>query len=310
MDSQNRVKKSRVKDKIKKQAMFQSMALPGVIFMIVFTILPIYGILIAFQDFNIFRGVWDSTWIGLYNFNAFFNSPHFTLIMRNTIGMNVIRILVGFPLTIMVAIMINELTNLRFKKLLQTVSYLPFFISWVVLGGMIISWLSEFGLVNNVLYDLGLISERNLFLTNQSYYWTIAILSDIWRNLGWNTILYLAAMTGIDPTLYEAAKIDGGSKLQQIRYITIPGIRNIIALTLVLTISCLLGSNLDQTLILQNTTNWNASEVLGSHIFSQGLGHANFSYATAIGIFVSVISFILVIGSNAISKKIGDADIF
>jgi len=303
-------KNKRSKDKLKKQIMFQTMALPGVIFMIVFTIFPIYGILIAFQDFNIFRGVWDSPWIGFYNFRAFFNSPHFRLIMTNTIGMNVIRILTGFPLTIMVAIMINELTNLRFKKTLQTISYLPFFISWVVLGGMLRSWLSEVGLINDLLMNSGFIAERVPFLTNPSYYWSIAIISDIWRNLGWNTILYLAAMTAIDPTLYEAAKIDGGSKLQQIRYITIPGIRNIIALTLVLTVSGLLGSNLDQTLILQNPTNWQASEVLGSHIFSQGLGNANFSYATAIGILVSIISFALVIGSNALSKKIGDADIF
>ena len=298
------------RDRIKKQVMFQSMALPGVIFMIVFTILPIYGLLIAFQDFNVFRGVWNSPWVGFYNFRAFFNSPDFGMVMRNTIGMNVIRILTAFPLTIIVAVMINELTNLRFKKTLQTISYLPFFISWVVLGGMIISWLSEVGLINNLLMDLGLINERIPFLTNPNNYWGIAVISDIWRTLGWNTILYLAAMTSIDPTLYEAARIDGGSKMQQIFYITIPGIRNIIALTLVLTVSGLLGSNVDQTLILQNATNFTSSEVLGSYVFRQGLGLGNFSFATAIGIFVSIISFVLVIGTNALSKKIGDADIF
>jgi len=298
------------RDKVKKQAMFQAMALPGVIFMIVFTIIPIYGLLIAFQDFNIFRGVWDSNWVGLYHFRAFFSSPDFGMVMRNTIGMNVIRILTGFPLTIIVAIMINELTNMRFKKTLQTVSYLPFFISWVVLGGMLISWLAETGLINNLLMDLGIINERIPFLSNPSNYWAIAILSDIWRTLGWNTILYLAAMTAIDPTLYEASRIDGATKIQQIRHITIPGIRNIIALTLVLTVSGLLGSNLDQTLILQNPTNFTSSEVLGSYIFRQGLGMGNFSFATAIGIVVSIISFALVIGTNALSKKIGDADIF
>lgn len=298
------------KDRLKKQIMFQAMALPGVIFMIVFTILPIYGLLIAFQRFNIFRGVWDSPWVGFYHFQAFFRSPDFAMVMGNTIGMNLLRIFTAFPLTIIVAIMINELKNMRFKKTLQTVSYLPFFISWVVLGGMIIAWLSEVGLVNNVLMDLGLINERIPFLTDPSNYWTIAIISDIWRTLGWNTILYLAAMTAIDPTLYEAARIDGGSKIQQIIYITIPGIRNIIALTLVLTVSGLLGSNLDQTLILQNSTNFARSEVLGSYVFRQGLMMGNFSFATAIGIMVSIISFILVIGSNALSKKIGDADIF
>lgn len=230
--------------------------------------------------------------------------------MRNTIGMNVIRMLVGFPLTIIVGIMINELKSMKFKKTVQTISYLPFFISWVVLGGMLRAWLSEIGLVNNLLTDVGFISERIPFLTEPSNYWAVAIISDIWRNLGWNTILYLAAMTAIDPTLYEAVRIDGGSKLQQIRYITIPGIRNMIALTLVLTVSGLLGSNLDQTLILQNAANFTASEVLGSHVFRQGLMLGNHSYATAVGLFVSIISFILVISTNALSKKIGDADIF
>lgn len=297
-------------DRLKKQFMYQTMALSGVMFMIVFTILPIYGVLIAFKDYNVFRGVWASDWVGLYYFRAFFSSPDFSLVMRNTIGMNVIRMLVGFPLTIIVAIMINELKSMKFKKTVQTISYLPFFISWVVLGGMLRAWLSEIGLVNNLLTDVGFISERIPFLTEPSNYWAVAIISDIWRNLGWNTILYLAAMTAIDPTLYEAVRIDGGSKLQQIRYITIPGIRNMIALTLVLTVSGLLGSNLDQTLILQNAANFTASEVLGSHVFRQGLMLGNHSYATAVGLFVSIISFILVISTNALSKKIGDADIF
>jgi len=298
------------RDKLIKQLMYQSMALPGVIFMIIFTILPIYGILIAFKDFTIFRTVWESPWVGMYWFEAAFSDPLFWTVMRNTIGINVIRIITSFPLTIAVAIMINELTNLRFKKTLQTISYLPFFISWVVLGGMLRNWLSEVGLVNNLLMDSGLISTRVPFLTNDNYYWAVAIISDIWRNLGWNTILYLAAMTGIDPTLYEASKIDGASKLQQIWYITLPGIRNIIALTLVLTVAGLLGSNLDQTLILQNAMNFQASEVLGSFVFRMGISNGHFSFAAAVGIFVSVVSFTLVVVTNFLSKKIGDADIF
>jgi len=310
MESQEKVKRKVSKDKVKKQMMYQSMALPGVIFMIIFTILPIYGVLIAFKDFSIFRTVWESPWVGLYWFEAFINEPMFWTVMQNTVGINIIRIIVSFPLTIAVAIMINELTNLRFKKTLQTVSYLPFFISWVVLGGMIGSWLSEIGLVNNLLMDAGLINVRIPFLTNPDYYWAVAIISDIWRNLGWNTILYLAAMTTIDPTLYEAARIDGGTKLQQIRHITIPGIRNIIALTLILTVSGLLGSNLDQTLLLQNAVNFQSSEVLSSFVFRQGIMLGNFSFAAAVGIFVSIVSFILVVGSNILSKKIGDADIF
>ena len=305
-----RIKKAFSKDRFKKQMMYQSMALPGVIFMIIFTILPIYGLLIAFKDFSVFRPIWGSPWVGFYYFRRLFDSPHFGMVLVNTLGINIINILISFPLTIMVAIMINELTNLRFKKTLQTISYLPFFISWAVLGGMFGMWLSEHGLVNNLLMDIGLISQRIPFLTNPSYYWAIAVISNIWQLLGWNTILYLAAMTSIDPTLYEAAKIDGASKLQQIRNITIPGIRNIIALTLVLTVSGLLGSNVAQTFMLQNAVNFPRSEVLGMHVFRQGLLMGNHSYATAVGLIVSIVSFILVFGTNALSKKIGDADIF
>ena len=315
MNSQENVipiktKKKWSKEAIKKQLLAQSMALPGVIFIIIFTILPIYGLYVAFSDFNIFRPILQAEFVGLYWFRIAFEHPHFVQALINTVGMNVIRIVVSFPLTIMVAIMINELTNMRFKKILQTISYLPFFISWIVIGGMLRTWLSETGLINNMLQNAGFIESGISFLAIESYYWTIAILSDIWRNLGWGTILYLAAMTSIDPTLYEAAKIDGASKLQQIRNITIPGIKHIIAINLVLTVSGLLGSNLDQTLILQNAANFNRSDVLGSLVFRMGITNSDFSFAAAVGLIISIVSFILVIITNILSKKIGDADIF
>jgi len=303
-------KKRWTREAIKKQMMSQSMALPGVIMMIVFTIFPIYGIYVAFSRFSIFHPVLSAEFVGLHFFRMAFNHPMFMPALINTIGMNVIRIAVAFPLTIVVAIMVNELTNLRFKKIMQTVSYLPFFISWIVIGGMMIEWMGSFGLFNNILMGLNIISEPILFLPTPEYYWAIAIISDIWRNLGWGTILYLAAMTSIDPTLYEAAKIDGARKLQQIRHITIPGMRHIIAINLVLTVAGLLGSNLDQTLILQNPRNFPRSDVLGSFVFRTGIGQGNFSIAAAVGLVISLVSFVLVIVTNIASKKIGDADIF
>jgi len=303
-------KRGMSKDRVKKQLLSQSMALPGVIMMVVFTLFPIYGLYVAFSDFSIFRPIMDAEFVGLYWFRVMWEHPHFMQALINTVGMNTIRILVAFPLTIMVAIMINELTNLRFKKILQTISYLPFFISWIVIGGMMSEWLSTTGLVNSLLMDIGLINQPILFLTTESYYWAVAIISDIWRNLGWGTILYLAAMTAIDPTLYEAAKIDGATKLQQIRNITIPGMRHIIAINLVLTVSGLLGSNLDQTLILQNAMNFSRSDVLGSLVFRTGISQSNFSFATAVGLVISIVSFVLVVVTNLLSKKIGDADIF
>jgi len=294
----------------KKQLFYQSMVMPGIIFMIIFSFIPMYGILIAFKDYSVFDTVFSAPWAGLYYFREFFSDQMFWIVMRNTIGISFFRIIIGFPLAIIVAIMINELTNLKFKKAVQTVSYLPFFLSWVILGGMFISWLSEGGLINDLLLNLNIIDSPIPFLTEPSYYWAIAVISDIWKNLGWNTILYLAAMTAIDPTLYEAARVDGATKIQQIIHITIPSMRNIIALTLVLTVSGLLGSNLDQTLVLQNPVNYQASEVIGSFVFRLGVQQGDFSYATAVGLFISVISFILVVGSNYASKKIGDADIF
>ena len=310
MEAAIKNKKRMSKDKVKKQVLMQSMAIPGVIFMIVFTVFPIYGLYVAFSHFSIFRPILAAEFAGLYWFRVAFSHRHFWPAVINTVGMNMIRIIISFPLTIIVAIMINELTNLRFKKILQTVSYLPFFISWIVIGGMLRTWLSQFGLVNNLLLDLNFISEPVQFLTTESYYWAVAIISDIWRNLGWGTILYLAAMTAIDPTLYEAAKIDGASKLQQIRNITIPGMRHIIAINLVLTISGLLGSNLDQTLILQNPSNFNRSDVLGSLVFRVGIQNGDFSFGAAVGLVIAIISFVLVIVTNILSKKIGDADIF
>jgi len=303
-------KKKWSKEKWRKELLSQSLALPGVFFMILFTVFPIYGLYVAFSRFHILRPIMDAEFVGLYWFRVLFQDPQFIDALINTVGMNTIRILVSFPLTIMVAIMINELTNLRFKKILQTVSYLPFFISWIVIGGMLRQWLSSTGLINDLLMSVNIISEPILFLNNANQYWAIAVISDIWRNLGWGTILYLAAMTAIDPTLYEAAKIDGASKLQQIRNITIPGMRHIIAINLVLTISGLLGSNLDQTLILQNAMNFSRSDVLGTVVFRRGLSQGNFSFATAVGLVISIISFILVIITNKLSKKIGDADIF
>ena len=294
----------------KKQIFYLAMALPGIAFMILFSFVPMYGITIAFKNFSVFDTIWNAPWVGFYYFEAFFNDRMFWTVMRNTLGISFFRILFGFPLALIVAIMINELKSLRFKKTVQTISYLPYFISWVILGGMFRSWLSEMGLVNNLLMNANLIESPIPFLTNANYYWAVAVISDIWKNLGWNTILYLAAMTAIDPTLYEAARVDGATKLQQIRYITIPGIRTIIALQLVLTASGLLGSNLEQTLILQNPVNFPASEIINSFVFRLGILQGSFSYATAVGIFVSVVSFILVIGTNFLSKKISDTDVF
>lgn len=297
-------------NRMKKQTPYQIMVLPGLILMAIFNFLPMYGIIIAFKDYSVFDTIAESPWVGFQYFQEFFNDPLFWDVLKNTLGISFLKLIIGFPLAIIVAVLINELIYTKFKKIIQTVSYLPHFLSWVILGGMFITWLSDAGLVNNLLMDLHLIKEPIRFLTDANKYWSIATISDVWKELGWNTILYIAAMTGINPALYEAAKIDGASKLQQIIHITIPSIRNIIALTFVLSVGGLLGSNLDQTLVLQNPVNYQTSEVINSYVYRLGIQQGDFSYATAIGIFISVVSVILLIVTHLVTKKINDDSIF
>jgi len=296
--------------KFKKQSMYQLMVWPGVLLLIVFNFIPMYGIIIAFKDYSVLGTIAEADWVGLEYFREFLSDRMFWNVMRNTLGISFFKLLLGFPAAILLAVMINELVNEKLKKLVQTISYLPHFLSWVILGGMFITWLSETGLVNNILMDLNLVENPIRFLTDPNKYWAIAVISDIWKEIGWNTILYIAAMTGINPALYEAAKIDGASKLQQIFKITIPSIRHIIALTFVLSVGGLLGSNLDQTLVLQNSVNYQASEVINSYVYKMGIQLGDFSYATAVGLFVSVFSLILVVVSHWFTKKLSDESVF
>lgn len=296
--------------KFKNQSMYQLMVWPGVLLLIVFNFIPMYGIIIAFKDYSVLGTIAEADWVGLEYFREFLSDRMFWNVMRNTVGISFFKLLLGFPAAILLAVMINELVNEKLKKLVQTISYLPHFLSWVILGGMFITWLSETGLVNNILMDLNLVEKPIRFLTDPNKYWAIAVISDIWKEIGWNTILYIAAMTGINPALYEAAKIDGASKLQQIFKITIPSIRHIIALTFVLSVGGLLGSNLDQTLVLQNSVNYQASEVINSYVYKMGIQLGDFSYATAVGLFVSVFSLILVVVSHWFTKKLSDESVF
>lgn len=295
---------------IKNQSTYQLMVWPGILLLIVFNFIPMYGIVIAFKDYSVLGTIAEAEWVGWMYFKEFLSDRMFWNVMRNTLGISFFKLLIGFPAAILLAVMINELAKERLKKLVQTISYLPHFLSWVILGGMFITWLSETGLVNNLLLDFNLIEKPIRFLTDPKKYWAIAVISDIWKEIGWNTILYIAAMTGINPALYEAAKIDGASKLQQIFKITIPSIRHIIALTFVLSVGGLLGSNLDQTLVLQNSVNYQASEVINSYVYKMGIQMGDFSYATAVGLFVSVFSLILVVLSHWFTKKLSDESVF
>lgn len=216
------------------------------------------------------------------------------------------KLFLGFAIPIILAVMIFEMRDGHLKKVIQTISYIPHFFSWIVLGGMLISWLSTNGFINQVMMSLGLMNQGVNHLLDPDKYWWIAVLSDLWKEVGWGTILYLAGMSRIDPTFYEAARIDGASKLTQIRTITLPLLAPIISLNLILNVSGLLGSNLDQTLVLMNAQNQNKSEVINSFVYRMGLTQGDFSYATAVGLGISDISIVLLVITDRITRKMNN----
>ncbi|WP_407644198.1 ABC transporter permease [Falsibacillus albus] len=284
----------------------QSMILPGVIFMIIFSYIPMYGVLIAFKHYTVLDTFSTAPWVGLENFKIIFTDQYFWGAMVNTLGISFLKLAFGFITPIILAIMIHELADGPFKRMMQTVSYLPHFLSWIVLGGMLITWFSTTGLFNDLLMSVGLLSKHQNFLLDEDKYWWIATLSDVWKEVGWGTILYLAVMTKIDPTYYEAAKIDGATRLKQIWHITIPMMKNIINLNLILSISGILGSNLDQTLVLMNSQNQAKAEVLSSYVYRIGMTQGDFSYSTAVDLGTSIVSIILLLTAHKITKRLND----
>jgi len=292
-------------DALKLQWQLQLMTIPGMIHIIIFSFIPIYGLIIAFQSYTVFDTFGSAQFVGLENFRIIVSDRFFWESVRNTLGISLIKLFVGFPLQIILSIMIFEMASGILKKVIQTVSYLPHFLSWIILGGMIISWSSTNGLFNNILAIFGLSTGEN-HLLNVNRYWAIAALSDVWKEAGWGTILYLATMSGIDHSLYEAAKIDGAGKIRQIIYITMPMLKTIIALKLVLWVSGIFGSNLDQTLVLINTQNRARAEVINSYVFRIGLAQGDFSYATAVGLGLSIVSVTLLLLTNYVTKKLND----
>lgn len=288
------------------QRELQTMVWPGIIFMIIFNFIPIYGLVIAFQRYTVLDTFGTAKWVGFENFEIILNDKFFWGSVINTLGISFLKLIIGFGLPIIFAILIFELRQGPFKKLVQTISYMPYFLSWIVLGGMLINWLSTTGLLNTILAGLGFeVRNQNYLLTADKYWW-IAVLSDIWKNTGWGTILYLATLSKIDPAYYEAAKIDGATRFQQITKITLPMLKGIISLNLILTISGMLGSNLDQTMVLMNNQNQVRAEVINSYVFRMGIAQGDFSYATAVGLGVSLVSVILLVASNQMTKRLND----
>ncbi|GAB7307331.1 ABC transporter permease [Enterococcus gallinarum] len=293
---------------IYRQRQLHWMVLPGVAFMIVFNYIPIYGIIIAFKNYTVIDTISSAPWVGLENFRIILHDSFFWEAVGNTLAISMMKLGLGFAIPIILAIMIFEMRDGKLKKFIQTVSYIPHFFSWIVLGGMMISWLSTNGFINQVLMSLGMMDKGVNHLLDPDRYWWIAVLSDLWKEVGWGTILYLAGMSRIDPTFYEAARIDGATKLTQIRTITLPLLTPIISLNLILNVSGILGSNLDQTLVLMNSQNQNKSEVINSFVYKMGLTQGDFSYATAVGLGIAIISVILLVITDRVTRKLNNGN--
>ncbi len=298
-----------------KQWDLQLMVVPALLFILLFSYVPMYGIMMAFQEFRMGDFPGFSKWEGFKQFQYLFKDPNFMTVLRNTVAISGLKLLICFPLPIILAIALNEITNLPFKKSVQTISYLPHFISWVVGATLMFDFLSaDNGAVNNMLKSLGLIKEPIMFFGKGEYFWPIAVFTDLWKELGWNAIIYIAAITAIDAELYEAAEIDGAGRYAKMWHITVATIRPTILLLLIMTVGNLLNANFDQIMTLTNQMG-NAklrsfADVIDTYVYRMGIGQARFSYAAAAGLFKAVINFALLLGANWLSEKAGETALF
>ncbi len=284
------------------------MILPVIVWYLIFAYLPMGGLVIAFKKFSVIRGIADSPWVGLDNFVKLFRTPSFLQSVKNTLIISVLNLLICFPIPILFAILLNEIRQLRFKKFVQTVSYLPHFISWSVVGGMVYMILSpSTGVVSSVVRALGGTPQNYIGL--KEYFRPIVVGTGIWKSMGWSAIIYVAAITSVDEQLYEAARLDGAGRFRRIWHVTLPGIRAIIAIQLILTVGQILNVSFDQIFILITDMTLEVGETIDYYIYRMGLGSSNnFSLATASGMFKSVIGLVLVLGTNYISKKLTDGE--
>jgi putative aldouronate transport system permease protein len=305
--------------RLREEKYLQIMALLGIAWMLVFNYIPMYGIIIAFKkNFYITtplfsKKFWDSPWAlnhGFQHFLAFIKDEEFVNVMVNTLGISLIKLAVNFTLPIVFALLLNEVKNLKFKKAVQTITYMPHFLSWVVLGGILTTWLGDGGLINEILVKTGILKEGISFLAYPKYFWGITVISDLWKELGWSAIIYLAAISGIDQEMYEAAKVDGASRWKQIWSITLPSIAPTVTIMFILAVGGLLNTNFDQILVLNNPLNAPRSNVLDIYVYQTAMRGMRYSYAAAIGLFKSVIAFILLFIANQVTKKLNDTALF
>jgi putative aldouronate transport system permease protein len=279
------------------------MLAPMLLLLLVFRYAPFVGIAAAFKDYNVFHGLWQSPWIGFRHFQELFHSPDFGMLMRNTLSISLLKLFWGFPAPILLALLIDEARNVFFKRFVQNIYYLPHFLSWTIIAGLCFDAFSLGGLVNQIRGVFGL--QAVSYLMSPSHFRSILVVSEIWKGVGWGTIIYLATLTSIDPNLYEAARIDGAGRLQQILHITLPELVPTIAVLLILRLGGILDAGMEQNLLMSNSMVRQVAEIIDTYVYNVGLGAGRYDYTTAVGLFKSVVAMVLVFGSNVAVKRMG-----
>lgn len=296
-------------DNYKKNKAIYWMAFPVLLYYIIFKYVPMYGTVIAFKDYSVTRGIWASEWVGLANFKEFFQSYYFWRLLRNTLLLSFYQLLFGFPAPLILALLLNELRQRFFKGMVQTISYLPHFISLIVICGMIIDFTNRGGVINVIIQFFG--GESSALLNDPNNFRTIYTVSQIWQEVGFSSIIFLAALSAINPETYDAAKVDGASRFRQMLNVTLPGIMPMIVILLILRIGGLMEVGFEKVILLYNSNTYETADVISSFIYRRGISEAaEFSYTTAVGLFQSLINFVLLFGANYFSKAVSDNKLF
>ncbi len=291
--------------KIISQRWLHFLVLPAFIITLIFHYVPIYGLVIAFKNYNVAKGILGSPWVGLKWFQLFIENPMFYRLFKNTFLLGFYSILWGFPAPILLALLLNEITHARFKRLVQTVSYLPHFISIVIIVGMLKTFASiDNGLFNQVMAFMG--KEPVNFFAEAEYFRTLFVASDIWQQAGWGSIVYLAALSGVDEQMYEAALMDGANRWHKLWYITLPSLVPTITILFIMRVGHIFGANFEKVLLMQNPQTYAMSDVISTYVYREGIEGGRFSYTSAVGLFMSIISFIFLYTTNKLSKKFSE----
>lgn len=298
------IKGHRNLNKIMKNWQLYILILPALIYFIIFCYGPMYGVQIAFKDFIANKGIWGSPWVGLKHFKNFFQTYSSRRVIWNTLSLSVYSLIAGFPMPIILALMLNEVKNQRFKKIVQNVTYAPHFISTVVMVGIILIFFSPTGIINQLGSLLGI--EPKIFLGKDYLFRHIYVWTGVWQGMGWGSIIYLAALSGIDPQLHEAATVDGASRLQRVIHINIPGILPTIIIMLILNVGGIMSVGFEKAFLMQNSLNLKYSEIISTYVYKTGLINANYSFSAAVNLFNTVINLLLLISVNKISKTVSD----